>query len=359
MASPLPLAASAAGSTIFSQHSKHSAPIPPHTTPKTAVIESAKTLVDKINVADQRLAAVQSEITEKIGSGVANANQLLNDIAGLNEKIARFEANTPGGALDLRDQRQARLEELSTYLNFETRPNPNGNGQLHIFSRDGSGNEVTLVDKNTVVSPITFTGSSFVAGSPASALALTSGTLAVGLQARDGFTQTVRQDLAALATQLRVAVNTAYNPSGTGQDFFAAGAGSALLALAPGLTASNLRASASGDAGGNELANAVSSLASRQFSESAGDEISGTLGGFFGGTVARVGANLKTAAGELEDQRLTEQLAVSRRDQVSGVSLDEETANLMKFQRAFQASARLISTIDDMLDVVVNRMGRG
>jgi flagellar hook-associated protein 1 FlgK len=71
-----------------------------------------------------------------------------------------------------------------------------------------------------------------------------------------------------------------------------------------------------------------------------------------------VGGALQSATSELEDQQLTEQLAIARREQVSGVSLDEETANLMKFQRAFQASARFVNVIDEMLDVVVNQIGR-
>ena len=47
-----------------------------------------------------------------------------------------------------------------------------------------------------------------------------------------------------------------------------------------------------------------------------------------------------------------------QRESVSGVSLDEEAAELMKFQRAYKASARVISVIDEMLDLVVNSMGR-
>ncbi|MEA3213591.1 MAG: flagellar hook-associated protein 1 [Chthoniobacter sp.] len=325
---------------------------------KSTVLESAGALVDQINLADQRLATVQSDLTEKIGSDVTSVNQLLHDVAGLNEKIARFESGSPGGALDLRDQRQAKLEALSGYMNFETRPNPSGNGQIQVFSRDDSGNEVTLVDRNAVVAPVSSNGSAFEAGSPPSALALTSGALTTELQARDGFTQSVRNDLASVATQLRTAVNTAYNPGGTGQDFFAAGAGGRLLAIAPGLTGATLQASATGDAGANEIANAVAAVADQRFSTSGGAQINGTLGGFFGATVAGVGDALKSAGSALEDQQLTEQLAVSRRDQVSGVSLDEETTNLMKYQRAFQASARFVNVIDQMLDVVVNQMGR-
>jgi flagellar hook-associated protein 1 len=43
---------------------------------------------------------------------------------------------------------------------------------------------------------------------------------------------------------------------------------------------------------------------------------------------------------------------------VSGVSLDEEMTNLIRFQRAYQASARAMSTTDEMLDILINRTGR-
>jgi flagellar hook-associated protein 1 FlgK len=49
----------------------------------------------------------------------------------------------------------------------------------------------------------------------------------------------------------------------------------------------------------------------------------------------------------------------AQRDSVSGVSLDEEAAELMKFQRAYQAAARVVTIIDEMLDLVVSRMGGG
>ena len=41
----------------------------------------------------------------------------------------------------------------------------------------------------------------------------------------------------------------------------------------------------------------------------------------------------------------------------SGVNIDEEMTNLLQFQRAYQASARLITTVDEMLDTLVNRTG--
>jgi flagellar hook-associated protein 1 len=47
----------------------------------------------------------------------------------------------------------------------------------------------------------------------------------------------------------------------------------------------------------------------------------------------------------------------SSRQSTSGVSMDEEMTNMVKFQRAYQASARAMSTMDQMLDTLINRTG--
>ena len=45
------------------------------------------------------------------------------------------------------------------------------------------------------------------------------------------------------------------------------------------------------------------------------------------------------------------------RESVSGINLDEEMANMVAFQHGYNAAARVISTMDTMLDVIINRMG--
>ena len=47
-------------------------------------------------------------------------------------------------------------------------------------------------------------------------------------------------------------------------------------------------------------------------------------------------------------------MLLQRRDSVSGVSIDEEMTDLVRFQKAYQASARIITTVDQMLDTVLN-----
>ena len=74
-------------------------------------------------------------------------------------------------------------------------------------------------------------------------------------------------------------------------------------------------------------------------------------------TVSKLGQALAGANSRAEDQANIERLVRAQRDGVSGVSLDEEMADLMKYQRAFQASSRVFSVMDELLEVVVNRLG--
>jgi flagellar hook-associated protein FlgK len=102
----------------------------------------------------------------------------------------------------------------------------------------------------------------------------------------------------------------------------------------------------------------VAALANQKFTTSGGDEIDGTFTNFFSQSVSSLGQSLSGANARVDDQSNIEQLVRSQRDGASGVSLDEELADLMKFQRAFQASSRVFSVIDELLDNVVNSLGR-
>jgi flagellar hook-associated protein 1 FlgK len=160
-----------------------------------------------------------------------------------------------------------------------------------------------------------------------------------------------------LAAQLVGSVNSAYNPSGTTDDFFdSSGTTAATIQLAGGLTATNLKASDGGAAGDNTTALAVANLANHTFSTAGGDLIDGTFGQHYSSAVTDLGQSLSGVNSRVDDEASIEKLVRAQRDAVSGVSLDEETSDLMKYQRAFQASSRVIQTIDSMLDTVINRL---
>jgi flagellar hook-associated protein 1 len=326
---------------------------------KQTLIQKTGVLTDRIRITDSRLSEVQSDLTYQAANDVADANLLLSSIAELNAQIGRFEINAAGTAVDLRDQRQAQLEDLAKLISFETQPDPAGSGQINIFARDGTGNPVPLVTLATVNGPISISGSTVSGGSPSTALALTGGSIQGAITARDTGVQDLRDGLDALASQLVTSVNAAYSPSG-GNFFAPAGLTAGTLALASGVNATTLKATTpTGAAGDNDIALAVANLANTTFSITGGDDIDGSFSQHYATTVANFGQTLSTTNSRLNEQTTIETLVRGQRDGVSGVSLDEEMSDLMKYQRSFQASSRVIQVIDDLLDTIVNRLGIG
>ncbi|MEO7600301.1 MAG: flagellar hook-associated protein FlgK [Opitutus sp.] len=334
---------------------------PTDTGQRQSLLQSVGILTDRLRLADSRLNQVQSDLDAQVGTDVADANRLMQTVADLNDQISRFEINRPGSAVDLRDQRQAALEKLAAKLPIATSELPNG--KVTISSVDSGGAPVVLVSATGFVGPLSFDATTnpptVKGGSGSTVLALDSGAIQGSIDARTDAIQTIRDQLDALAGQLTTSINAIYNPGGSGSDFLT-GTTAATITLASGLTPLNLKASISGAAGDNTAALAIAQLASKKFSTagSPADLIEGTFSTFFSGAVSGLGQAVAGANSRVNDQGRIEQLVRSQRDTVSGVSLDEEMANLMKFQRAFQASSRVFQTIDALLEVVVTQMGR-
>jgi flagellar hook-associated protein 1 FlgK len=191
-------------------------------------------------------------------------------------------------------------------------------------------------------------------------LALTGGSIKGHLTARDGPLQTLRDSLDLLASQMVTSVNAVYNPGGTGQNFFdPAGTTAGSIQIASGLSGVNVRATVAGGAAGDgSVAQLISELDVQSFSSATGDAIDGTMGESYSAAISLFSYSLSQSRMKYENQTGVLSAVRGQRESMSGVSLDEEAAELMKFQRAYQASARVISVIDQMLDIVVNSMGR-
>ncbi|MBI5423519.1 MAG: flagellar hook-associated protein FlgK [Opitutae bacterium] len=323
---------------------------------RQTLLQKAAILTDRFNQTDARLAQVQADVNTEIGADVGDVNRLLSTIADLNAQIGRIEVGAPNTAIDLRDQRQAKLEELAAIVPIDVRDATDG--QIQVVMKDAANNDVVLVDKAAVTGPVAFTGTGLTGGASGTALAFSSGKIYGQLNARDGAVQDLRDALDAMAQQFVTTVNAAYNPTSTagGNFFAAAGTSAGTLSLQSGLTATTLRAG-NGAAGDNSIALAVAAIASRSFSTASGDAVDGTISQFFSQSVSNLGQALASANSRVDDQTNIANLVKSQRDTVSGVSLDEEMADLVRFQRAFQASSRVFSVVDELLDTVVNRLG--
>ena len=78
------------------------------------------------------------------------------------------------------------------------------------------------------------------------------------------------------------------------------------------------------------------------------------MSGYFKDTVDRLGVQEQQAQRIVTNQQNLLDSFTQSRESVSGVSLDEEMANLIQYQHAYQANAKVISTLDQLLDVVIN-----
>lgn len=323
---------------------------------KQVLLNKAEGLVDKFNFADQRLQGVQNDLTSEVATAVDSVNSVLKQIGDLNGAIAQFEVSNPGSALELRDQRQARLEELAGYMDFEARTIPGGAGQIQVVARDTTGSDVMLVNKTAVLGGLSFDGIQISGGAPSTVLGLQGGSLKGHLTARDGVIQQLRDDLKVTANQVTAAVNTAYSP--TGANFFQAAPATGLLGLDPTLSFSTLKTTVTANAGANEIALAVSDVARKKFATGSGDLIDGTISAFYNRTVSGLGQSLAGLDAKIGDQGIVQKMLTNQRDSVSGVSMDEEMADLMRFQRSYQASARVVRVMDELLDGLVNGLIR-
>jgi flagellar hook-associated protein 1 FlgK len=107
--------------------------------------------------------------------------------------------------------------------------------------------------------------------------------------------------------------------------------------------------------GDGQNAEAIAALRSTTFALSLGSfTFSGTLEEAYNATVSYVGNAKSTAQLEVDVAAANLTSTANKRDEFSAVSLDEEFANLIKYQRAFQAAARMIKTAGDLLDQIVS-----
>ena len=70
-----------------------------------------------------------------------------------------------------------------------------------------------------------------------------------------------------------------------------------------------------------------------------------------------MGSEISYVQGRQEASAIVTDDFLTRRDAVSGVSRDEETANLVTFQKSYEAAARVMNVMDELLDVIINQMG--
>jgi flagellar hook-associated protein 1 len=289
-----------------------------------------------VNTAAHQLADAFGSLANEIGNAVNDATTEFNNLTGaagpiksaatslaqLNKAIdtAIDAGQSPNDLLDRRDQI---LDDLSQYGQVSV--TALGNGRIQVML----GNQ-SVVSDSTVDWQVPPPSGFAAGGGQLGALQTLSTTTLPGyLASLDAVAKTIHDD-----------VNAAY-----GSAFFG---GDTAATLGTGIPAATAITAGSGSgAASNDIATAVAAL--RNTSAATAQ---------YGAIVRQIGADADNASRAQSVAQAAVDAAEDRRQNISGVSLDEEMANMLRFQRGYQASARVMSTVDDMLDTLINRAGR-
>ncbi len=327
---------------------------PSSLTERQLLLSRAQSLATRFNSISQNLTGVYNALNTSLNDGATAANKLLADIASLNDQIANAEFSG-GPANDLRDIRLQKLEQLSKIVDIQTSTAADGSININIGATQlVSGKQVLDTLQTYDAGGGQMLVRTATGGTP---LTLTGGSMQGTIDARDGTLQSMRTNLDALASALITQVNavhqTGFSLTGsTGAAFFT-GTDAATIGVNAALVGDPSLVQAAGAAGApgdNTVALALAKLAT-QTNASLNNQ---TFTGAYGQVVADLGNAIQNANNQFGNHQAVNQMFLQMRDSVSGVSTDEEVANLMIYQRAYQASARIVTTVDEMLDTVIN-----
>lgn len=304
-----------------------------------AVADSFRTVYDQLTTVGTQAMAEYADLVRPAGPGDPGGEiaQLAKEIATLNDTIKR-QTTAGDQPNDLLDRRDLLLDQLAEY------------GQISVEQIGTTGAvKVSFVDAATPATTYSIVDGATAtwAGAPAGDAWAPGGRLGALLDvAKPGGTlDQYRSALDTVAGSLISTVNAAYG--GTFLETATASSAGGLR-VNPALVASpsSITAGSAGP-GSNDIALKVAQLRD-------GPAVDGAYRAF----VARVGADVREATRQTANARALTDAVDDRRQSVAGVSMDEEMSNLVRFQRSYQASARAMSTMDEMLDVLINRTGR-
>ena len=292
---------------------------------RQALVGHADTLATAIRTLDARLAAVASDATVEYAQITGPNGPIVAAATEITRLNVMIQSAVQAGRApnDLLDRRDVLLDELSSYAQVSV--TDLGGGLIEVNFGDAA---LPLVDGTNP---------------PAWPQALTAPGGRLGALIDLGpMTTGYRNQLDAFAAALQTSVNAVHSPPA----FFTATAGAEASDIAVNVTAATVRPGTTANPGANDIALAIVALRG------------GLADQRYADLVGAIGADAASVNRQLETSQALVDAADTRRLEVSGVAMDEEVTNMIRFQRGYQASSRVMSTLDEMLDVLINRTGR-
>jgi flagellar hook-associated protein 1 len=320
---------------------------------RQGVLTAAGNMATVFNNTSNSLTQQQTNIDSNVTQAVQQVNTLTGQIAGLNTRISQLQGVGQDASAFV-DQRDTLIGQLSGLIDVSTIRSDNG---------------LTLTTSNG--SPLVVGGQSFALSTQTNASGLhdvyaqgvditaqlTSGELGGSIEVRDQKIPALLSSLDTLAAELANALNTA-NKTGfdlhgnPGGDLFVpppvSGKGAAANLAVQITDPTLIAASSDGSPGSNGN---VAVLSAVQNQAVAGGQ---TPTDYYSNIVFGVGNDVSNGSAEITSSQLALNQLQDQRGSISGVNLNEEAANMVQYQNAYTAAAKVVTTVNDMLFTVIN-----
>jgi flagellar hook-associated protein 1 FlgK len=335
-----------AGLDSFYAALNSAADAPQSIAPRQQILATAKALANRFNQLSANLDLQSRQIDEQSDALLAEANTRLSEVAKLNRSIVET-LSKGGNVAALEDQRDQAVEALSKLVQLQVNRQQDGSLSLSL----ATGQALVLGGSAASLSRAGDVFSATLGNQTLPLVGSIGGTLGALIAYRRDELQPLRAALDTLATDIADGVNNQLAAGFDLQDPAQAGgplfgydplnpAGS--LQLAAGISAEGL-ACAGGGGGPGDNRNLLALLEQK-------DSFYSSYVGILGGLAVRSGQ----AAAEAKASSQLQQDAVAQRDSVSGVNLDEEAMQLMRYMQAYQANAKVVGAADQLFDTLLS-----
>lgn len=323
-------------------------------TVRTTVRNSASLFAQRVRTAYSDMTEMRDQVTLGITETFRQINQIGEQIATLNEQI---RAATAGGGSpnDLLDQRDLLIRDLSQLSNVRTSTQPDGTTNVFISN-------FPLVTSDHFRSfPTTYDAATMTVADGSTSYPVRGGVLMGQMQTLNRIAKS-QSELDTLANTMRSQFNVLHHTGmdaagNAGGDFFNDGQTGAInfdLDAAISSDPGKIFAGTTGYDGDGGLALAMSQLRAQKLTD-LGDR---TFSDFYSASVSGLANDIGQAKAQTETfGSILDQIS-ARADSISGVSIDEEMADLMRYQRSYQAAARVLTILDQTTEDIINMMAR-
>lgn len=357
---------------------------------QSIVVEKAKTFVDTLNQTASQMEGLKGNVVSDLEKNTLDINSTVDQLKTLNGQIRNIaiKGESPNDLLDQRDLLMKQLSGLADYtssfgkygevnitlggkeitakdaaykLSTVSGMADNGDGTWAVsVAVGGNSSNIKTVSMTADAAKSLKEGSPVYyeegASQPLTPASIKSGNVGGNLEVL-GDIESILTEMNSFAKNMADEVNKIHNPEGSGTDFFTfAGAESASglrvnQAIEDDASLVATGASDTAAAGDGSRALEIAKLRDRKLDNGA------TLEGSYNDIVTKVGISTQQAANLVSNQDAVMAQLTNRRESVSGVSIDEEVTNLIKYQRSYEANSRVISALSEMLDTLINRTG--